>query len=260
MNADADKTEPGAAGALPDVVDEVEIVETPESSKELEARRKEKQLTGGAPKPAMGGQMTIFLSFMVVLFVLFNENLRTKLGVYAGVVLSPAIGFGGQFPVLTFLLAGFVTVAFSTGVRHFFVDWLEMARNQQMMRSFQKEFRDARKSQDARRMEKLAKLQPQMLQLQSQLSAMQMKPMAFTMIVVIPVFTWLWNFTSALDYPFFAAPWNPTVDMFKQTVLPHWILLYSALSIPFGQLLSKALKVWSWRHRIREAAGRQGAA
>jgi len=252
----SDPNEPNApapAGAAGDV----EIVETPESMKDLERRRKERELTGGAPRPPMGGQLTIFLSFLVVLFVLFNENLRTSLGVYAGYVLHPVIGFGGQFPVLTFLLAGFVTVAFSTGVRHFFVDWMEMARSQQMMRSFQKEFRDARKAQDQRRIEKLAKLQPQMLQLQSQLSAMQMKPMAFTMIVVIPVFTWLWNFTVQLDYPFFTAPWNLRVDMYESTVLPHWILLYSALSIPFGMLLGKGLKVWSWRHRIREAEQRQ---
>src|SRR5438067_1097187 len=92
--------------------------------------------------------------------------------------------------------------------------------------------------------------------IQAELSSGQMKPMAFTMIVVVPMFAWLYTFVASLDYPFFTAPWNTHIDMFAtsgilfgSSVLPHWVLFYSAISVPFGTLLQKALKYFDWRDR-----------
>lgn len=171
-----------------------------------------------------------------------------------GFVLNPIIGFNHDMPILTILLAALLMIGASTLIRHVLVDWVKIARIQNTMRVYQKALREARMAKDTKRMEQLTKLQPKLMGMQSELSSGQLKPMAGTMVIVIPVFAWLWEFVQVLDYPFFTAPWNPHVQMFKSTVLPHWILFYSAISIPFGTLLQKALKFFSWKehwHLVR---------
>ncbi|MGQ0535516.1 MAG: hypothetical protein ACT4PT_05550, partial [Methanobacteriota archaeon] len=88
--------------------------------------------------------VTIF-SFVFMFFILFNEDLRLATGRAVGVVLEPTITSHGQDPIWTIFLAGLVMVTLTTVVRHFFVDWVDMARAQEAMRAFQKAFREAQK-------------------------------------------------------------------------------------------------------------------
>ena len=208
-------------------------------------------------KPAMpkGQFLNIFL-FMIILFILFDQNLRRITGTAIGFVLNPLIGFDHKQPILTILLASLIMIGASTLIRHFLVDWLKMARIQNTMRAYQKAMREARVKRDTKRLEQLQKAQPKLMGIQAEMSSGQMKPMAATMLVVIPMFAWLFEFVSALNYPFFSSPWNPEIHMFTtngivfgKSILPHWILFYSAVSIPFGTLLQKALKFFDWRDR-----------
>lgn len=203
----------------------------------------EREQRPAAPK----GQFFQIFLFMIVIFFLLDQRLRNLLGTAVGFVLNPVIGFGGRLPILTILLAALIMIAASTVVRHLLVDWVKVARIQNTMRAFQKAMREARAARDTRRIEQLTKFQSKLMGLQAELSSGQLKPMAGTMLIVIPLFAWLWQFVQGLDYQFFTAPWNPSVDMFKSTVLPHWILFYTAVSVPFGTLLQKALKYYSWK-------------
>lgn len=212
-------------------------------------------------RPALprGQFLNIFL-FMIILFVLFDNRLRRATGTAVGFVLSPLIGFGGREPILTILLASLIMIGASTLIRHFLVDWLKMARIQNTMRAYQRALREARAKRDTRRLEQLQKAQGKLMGIQAEMSGGQMKPMAATMLVVIPMFAWLYEFVLVTPYPFFSAPWNPTIAMFESTVLPHWILFYSAVSIPFGTLLQKALKFFDWRDRWHLMKRKQAAA
>jgi uncharacterized membrane protein (DUF106 family) len=189
-------------------------------------------------------------------------------------VLNPIIGFDHKFPALTILLAAIIMVGLSTGVRHLFIDWIHMARIQSVMRAYQKSLREARAKRDTKRIEELQKAQPKLMGLQAELSGAQMKPMTFTFLIIIPLFAWLSQYVEGITYPFFAAPWNTHIDMFGSngiifgtSVLPHWILFYTAISIPFGALVQKALKFFSWREKWHlthpnvhpEAAGGSGS-
>jgi uncharacterized membrane protein (DUF106 family) len=199
-------------------------------------------------KPKSSSFLTI-LSFAAVFLILFNEGLRTQIGRWVGFVLDPTIGFGGRFPVITILLAGTLMVLFTTLVRHFTTDWLEQARMQAYMRHFSTELRKATKENNTYRIKKLQERQPEVLRQQQQMQAKQMKTMPLTMIIVVPLFAWLFLFLETLPYWWYSAPWNPTVDMFDSTVFPHYILLYMALSIPLGALVQKAMKYASWKER-----------
>lgn len=206
--------------------------------------------TPAQPAPRKPGSFLNILLFVLMFYVLLNEDLRTRMGDALDVVLGPVIGFDGQYPVLTIMIAGAVMVLLTTAVRHFTTDWLEMAKNQAFMREFQKEFGKARKENNTYRLKKLTEKQPEVMQKQSEMSSKQLKTMPYTMIIVVPLFAWLFHFlTTQVDYTFYSNPWNHTVDMFDTTVFPNWILLYMTLSIPVGALVQKTMKYLSWKER-----------
>src|SRR5581483_4399709 len=111
-----------------------------------------------------------------------------------------------------------------------------------------------------KRIEQLTKFQTKLMGLQAEMSSAQMKPMVGTMLVVVPIFAWLYQFISEQPYHFFSTPWNPEVAMFTSngilngsgpipvlftSVFPHWVLFYTVISTPFGMLLGKALKYYT---------------
>lgn len=203
----------------------------------------------GPPKPKVGSLWT-FVTFGIVLFVMFNEELRNQLGDWVGLVLNPVIGFDGKYPVLTIMVAGTIMVLATTLIRHFTTDWLEQARFQSYMRSFTKELSAARKENNTYKMKKLQDRQPEVLAKQQEVQAKQMKTMPYTMLIVIPLFAWLITFLIDLDYWWYSAPWNSRVDMWRIAFLfPNYILLYMTLSIPLGALVQKAMKYASWKER-----------
>ncbi|HLF16765.1 MAG TPA: EMC3/TMCO1 family protein [Candidatus Thermoplasmatota archaeon] len=216
--------------------------------------------TPAAAPPRRRGMLVTLLSFFLVLYVMSNTAIRNALGEAVGTVLGPVIGFGGHYPVLTLMLAGAVMVLLTTLLRHFTTDWLEMAKSQAVMRHFQKEFQRARKENNTYQIKKLQDQQPDIMARQAEMSSRQMRTMPLTMIVVIPLFAWMFHFVTNLDYWYFASPWNVEVHMFEKngilfgsSVFPHWILLYSALSIPLGALVQKSMKYLAWKERWQKS-------
>lgn len=147
-------------------------------------------------KPQGGSTLWMFVLLAAAMFIMFDENLRNLLSAGVGFVFMPLFGFGGEYPVWTIFAVGLVMVAASTLVRHFFVDWAAMARSQEVMRHYQKELKSAKDSNNTYKMKRLGEAQPDILKMQADLSGGQMKPMIITMIVVIPLFTWVAAFVS----------------------------------------------------------------
>src|SRR5205823_5059746 len=157
--------------------------------------------------------------------------------------------------LVTILLASIILVVGTTAIRHFLVDWVGMARIQEAMRSFQKEFSQARKDNNTYKLKKLTDAQPEVMALQADMSTEQMKPMAFTMILVVPIFAWLYTFIAAVlaadlacaatqcaQHHIVAVPWDTHWDLTLNTdppdhhfyllgFFPRWIVLYSLFGI-----------------------------
>ena len=107
---------------------------------------------------------------------------------------------------------------------------------------------EARQSGNEAKMKKLFAMQPQIMLLQSEMMSNQMKPMAFTMIIAIPIIMWLRIFVNGLDLQVISLPWEPNYSLDDDLwILPHWILVYSGLSLPFGQIIMRILKIGSNR-------------
>lgn len=202
--------------------------------------------------------ITIFI-FLFAMFVLFDQDLRRGLGNLVGYVLEPLIGFSGSYPVLTLILAGIVMTGLTTLLRHFFTDYVGQAESQAVVSAFNKELRQARLDNNMYKMKKLSEQQNKILQKSMDMSTTQMKLMPVTMLIIIPVFAWVSVFIAGL--PAGAAivnvPWASGVDLNASTIMPHWILLYSLISIPFAQVLNRALRYFSFKKKLRgtEAAG-----
>jgi len=209
---------------------------------------------GGArpPKPDIANQMIVMLAFITAMVVMFNNDLRQSLGDIVGIPLTPLVGFDGKQPILTLLFTGLVMSFFSISVRHLFVDWVGQARNARITSAFQKELREARTSNNTYKLKKLTELQPQIMSQSLKSSQTQLKLMPVTMLVIIPIFAWLANFVYLdLASTSFSVPWSFDADMKSSNVLPNWVLLYSLLTLPFGQVLTRVLKYFSFSRRLR---------
>jgi len=207
--------------------------------------------TAGAPRPDLGGQMLLLLALLLAMFVLFDNDIRQALGNGVGMVLGPAFGFDGRMPVITLLLTGLLTSCFTITVRQLFTDWVGQARAARIAQAFNKELREARQSNNTYKLKKLTELQPQIMSAQMKASQTQLKLMPVTMIIVVPTFAWLANFVYMdLQSTAFSVPWEFNASMKSSNVLPNWILLYSLLTLPFGQLLTRVLKYFSFSRKL----------
>lgn len=218
---------------------------------------------GAIDMPAQPGPnpMMPLMMMLIMLMVITSPGLREGMGLAAGGVLEPSIGMDGELILMTIWIAGLIMVFSTTLIRHFVMDWAKMAEVQQKMGAFQKEVKKARKSGNMARMQKLMKThQPKVMSLQAEMSSNQTKPMIFTMFIALPIFMWLYDFIDGLPWRYASLPWESAWSLRsnKGTLLPHWIILYSLMSLPFGQALQRGLKLLSFSGELRKLEDGKG--
>jgi len=204
------------------------------------------------PKQSNMPRITTVLVFVLALFILFDPTLREGLGTIVGYGLEPVVGFDGQFPVVTLFLTGIVMTSLTIIIRHFFTDYVEQVRSQKIVSAFNKELRKARTENNTFKIKKLTEQQDKIMKRSMQVSTSQLKLMPITMIIVVPIFAWISVFMLQVDTTMFAVPWSFNADLNGVYVLPSWILLYSLISLPFGQVLMRSLRYFSFRKRLEE--------
>lgn len=195
------------------------------------------------------------LIFVFAMFILFDQNIRNMLGNFVGYALDPTLGALGQNdPVPALFLTGMIMVGLSTVIRHFATDYVKQAETQKITNAFNKELRAAYQENNKYKIKKMTEMQQEMMQKSMDLSTGQMKIMPVTMIIIVPFFAWIGVFCAGLvgDVSTISVPWAE-VDL-NGRVGPffNWMLLYSAISIPFGQLLSRLLRFLMFRKRLKE--------
>jgi len=201
--------------------------------------------------------MLMMFAFILVIFMMFDKGLRDATGKTMNYVFYPLIGFNNAYPILTLFLAGLILVFLSTLVRHLFIDSLKTAKIQKQMSAYQKELRSATLSQNMYRVKKLRDMQPEIMKVQAEMSTSQMKPMAFTMLVAIPIFLWLSTFVGSLPDKTMMLPWGAEFNLVNDKgplfhLFPAWIILYAFMTTPFGQVFQKLLKAVKYRKILRE--------
>ena len=205
------------------------------------------------PKPSMG-RTFLFMMFFLTLFVLLDPNLRSAFGAAAAAVFWPTIGFGAAYPVLTILIAGSMTTIISSVVRHFFTDWVKTTRINKRDMALRKATMEALRQGNRTKVTKLREVQMSTQAETLDVRFAPMKSMAVTFLLFILVFSWLGQFVygnvQTAGTVFFAVPWQTQTDLRSAYLFPAWILLYSLLAIPIGQIVTRVLKLVSFRKRL----------
>jgi uncharacterized membrane protein (DUF106 family) len=180
-----------------------------------------------------------------------DGGLRTAMGQAVASVFWPTIGFGAAYPVLTILLAGSLTTIISSVVRHIFTDWVKTTRVNKRLSAVRKAQMEALRQGNRTKVAKLKEVQASM---QAETMAVQFAPMKSMAVTFILVFSWLGQFVEgnvrSAGTVFFAVPWQSQTDLRAAYLFPAWILLYSLLAIPIGQIVSRVLKYVSFRKRL----------
>ena len=196
----------------------------------------------------------IFLGVLAI-YVLIDPTVGRTFGLIAGAILEPVIGFGGRYPVITILLAGLVTTTVSSVLRHFFTPWIRMAKMNATMGAIRKETMEAFRKQNTNRVQKLRSKQSEIMVEYQDVQFVPLKLMAYTMFFFIVIFTWLRLFVdetlSAQGNLYFAVPWSFNAHLLDVYVFPSWILLYSLLALPFGQVVQRILKYITFHRRLQ---------
>ncbi len=206
-----------------------------------------------APVPdakATTNRMVMIFIFILALFVMFDPSLRAALGGVVGLALNPLWGFSGDFPVATLFITGMFMTGTTITVRHFFTDYVKQAESQKMIGAFNKEMRQARLDNNTYKLKKMTEQQPRIMKASMAQTTTQLKLMPVTMLIVIPIFAWLAVFIGDLDSTRMSVPWSNLADLNTSYLFPAWILLYSLISLPFGQLLSRGLRYFSFKKRL----------
>jgi uncharacterized membrane protein (DUF106 family) len=239
--------------------EESDTVEFPEVEAS-EAAKPKTAPTGplGFPRVSITRFLMIFLTLMAI-YAFIDPNVGLGFASVAGVVLFPLIGFGGAYPTLTILLAGLLTTTISSIIRDHYTNWVKQARTQTVMRAWQRERMEAMRKGQQTRLKNLMEAQKGFQKDQMELMSTPYKSMMWTFFLFIVLFTWLRLFVdvtlSNLGNQWIAVPWSSHVYLLNPGyVLPVWVLLYSLLAIPFGQIITRVLKYVRFQRRL-EAMG-----
>ena len=207
------------------------------------------------PRQSFSRFVMIFLGILAIYVLIFPDVGRT-FGLIAGAILEPMIGFNGRYPVITILLAGLVTTTASSVLRHFFTPWTRMAKMNATLGLIRKEQMEAFRKQNTSRVAKLRAKQSEIMVEYQDVQFVPLKLMAYTMFFFVVIFTWLRlilvdETLASQGNLYFAVPWSANANFLASYLFPSWILLYSLLAIPFGQVVQRVLKYFTFRQRLR---------
>jgi uncharacterized membrane protein (DUF106 family) len=186
-----------------------------------------------------------FIPLIVAMLLIFSYSvpaIRDGVGSFLDTVLGPLANMV-PFYVLIVILST-ATALYSSIIQKYTIDYEHMQEVQARMKVFQKEYREAQLSGDEKRLKKLNAKKDRMMKEQMEMSQNQFKPMAYIMIITVPIFFWLiFRLNSAegeIIMPFFGLH---TLTDFVLGPIPAWILWYMMCSLTISQVVRKSLNI-----------------
>jgi uncharacterized membrane protein (DUF106 family) len=197
------------------------------------------------------GSMISLVLAMGIIFVSTIPAVRQVVGMAMDGLLGPLLAspFGLPFYVIILILSA-LTGLYSSLLQKYTIDYERLLEVQGGMKEFQKEYRDAQLSKDEKRIKKLESKRDKMMKEQLEVSQEQFKPMAYILLVSIPIFLWLiyklplvtslHADLAQIVFPYFGARalWDGTI-----WIVPAWILWYMICSISISQVIRKSMNI-----------------
>jgi uncharacterized membrane protein (DUF106 family) len=187
----------------------------------------------------------IALIFMMLMMFSYSiEWLRVGVGQGIDVVFAPLLdGFKIPFYILIVILSA-LTGLYSSIIQKYTIDYEKMTGAQERMTEFQTEYREAQLSQDEKKIKKLEAKKDRIMKEQLEMSQNQFKPMAYILVLTVPIFFWL-LFRLAQVKSTITLPYAGTIGLHDPAlwIIPAWILWYMICSITISQVIRKSLNI-----------------
>jgi uncharacterized membrane protein (DUF106 family) len=189
--------------------------------------------------------MWIAMGFMMLMMFSYSiEWLRVGVGQAMDGVFAPFVTtFGIPFYILILILSA-LTGLYSSIVQKYTIDYEKMTESQERMKEFQTEYREAQLSQDEKKIKKLEAKKDRVMKEQLEMSQQQFKPMAYILVLTVPIFFWL-LYRLSLTQTTMILPFYGLHNLHDAIiwVIPAWILWYMICSITLSQVIRKALNI-----------------
>jgi uncharacterized membrane protein (DUF106 family) len=189
----------------------------------------------------------IYIALGFMMLMMFSYSVEwLKVGVGQGIdsAFSPVIdGLKIPFYILIVILSA-LTGLYSSIIQKYTIDYEKMTETQERMKEFQTEYREAQLSQDEKKIKKMEAKKDRVMKEQLEMSQNQFKPMAYILVLTVPIFFWLLfrlnQVQSTITFPYFGTVGlhNPAV-----WIIPAWILWYMICSITLSQVIRKSLNI-----------------
>jgi uncharacterized membrane protein (DUF106 family) len=136
------------------------------------------------------------------------------------------------------------TGLYSSIIQKYTIDYEKMTDAQERMKEFQTEYREAQLSQDEKKIKKMDAKKDRVMREQLEMSQQQFKPMAYILVLTVPIFFWL-LFRLAQVKSTITMPYVGTVGLEAAAVwiIPAWMLWYMICSITLSQIIRKSLNI-----------------
>jgi uncharacterized membrane protein (DUF106 family) len=189
----------------------------------------------------------IYIALMFMMLMMFSysiEWLRVGVGQGIDVVFAPLLdGFKIPFYILIVILSA-LTGLYSSIIQKYTIDYEKMTGAQERMKEFQTEYREAQLSQDEKKIKKLEVKKDRIMKEQLEMSQNQFKPMAYILVLTVPIFFWL-LFRLGQVKSKITLPYAGTIGLHDPAlwIIPAWILWYMICSITISQVIRKSLNI-----------------
>jgi uncharacterized membrane protein (DUF106 family) len=192
-------------------------------------------------------EYSIWLTFGFMFLMMWAytvEWLRTGVGQTIDTAFAPLLTvFGIPFFILIVILSA-LTGLYSSIVQKYTIDYEKMTETQERMKEFQTEYREAQLSQDEKKIKKLEAKKDRVMKEQLEMSQQQFKPMAYILVLSVPIFFWL-LYRLAQVQTTITMPYLGTHNLNDAVlwIIPAWILWYMICSITLSQIIRKSLNI-----------------
>ena len=189
----------------------------------------------------------IYIALGFMMLMMFSYSITwLRVGVGQGIdgAFAPLIdAFKIPFYILIVILSA-LTGLYSSIIQKYTIDYEKMTETQERMKEFQTEYREAQLSQDEKKIKKMEVKKDRVMREQLEMSQNQFKPMAYILVLSVPIFFWLLfrlnqvKSTITLPYAGSVGLHDPAV-----WIIPAWILWYMICSITLSQVIRKSLNI-----------------
>lgn len=187
-----------------------------------------------------------FIALLVAMAMIFSYSIapiRQGVGEAMEVLFGPLAGLV-PFYILIIILSA-ITALYSSIIQKYTIDYERMQEVQERLKVFQKEYREAQLSQDEKKIKKLETRRDRMMKEQLEMSQQQFTPMAYILIITVPIFFWLLFRLGTLPNAQITLPFFGTHPLSASVLgpIPAWIIWYMICSLTISQVVRKSLNI-----------------